>query len=226
MYRPAVGRDSSLVGASPERVVRFSARTVLRVIGLVIAAWACSTILSIARHVLTWILVALFLALALNPAVDWFDAPRLKRAVLAAGSSYFLAPSASIVGIGFLFIPTLVNQVNDFVQAVPGYVDDLTKGRGRLGFLETKYHIVEKIRKALNERRRVEGPRPHRHGDLDHEERDHRSSLATITIAFLTFFMLLEGPAWMERFYGLLPERSQPRWRASATTSTARSAAT
>jgi predicted PurR-regulated permease PerM len=25
--------------------------------------------------------------------------------------------------------------------------------------------------------------------------------------------MLLEGPAWMNRFYGLLPERLQPRWR-------------
>ena len=37
--------------------------------------------------------------------------------------------------------------------------------------------------------------------------------VATITITFLTFFMLLEGPAWMERFYGLMPERSQPRWR-------------
>ena len=37
--------------------------------------------------------------------------------------------------------------------------------------------------------------------------------VATITIAFLTFFMLLEGPAWMERFYGLLPQSSQERWR-------------
>jgi len=35
-----------------------------------------------------------------------------------------------------------------------------------------------------------------------------------VTVAFLTFFMLLEGPAWMERFYGLLPSESQPRWRA------------
>jgi predicted PurR-regulated permease PerM len=26
--------------------------------------------------------------------------------------------------------------------------------------------------------------------------------------------MLLEGPQWLERFYGLLPEHSQPRWRA------------
>ena len=38
--------------------------------------------------------------------------------------------------------------------------------------------------------------------------------VATLTIAFLTLFMLLEGPAWVERFYGLLPEEKQPRWRA------------
>ena len=37
--------------------------------------------------------------------------------------------------------------------------------------------------------------------------------VATVTIAFLTLFMLLEGPAWVERFYRLLPEEQQPRWR-------------
>jgi predicted PurR-regulated permease PerM len=36
---------------------------------------------------------------------------------------------------------------------------------------------------------------------------------ATVTIIFLTFFMLLEGRSWVERFYALLPEHSQPRWR-------------
>ena len=50
--------------------------------------------------------------------------------------------------------------------------------------------------------------------------------LAVITIAFMTFFMLLEGPVWVERCYGLLPEQSRPRWRASGATSTARWAAT
>jgi predicted PurR-regulated permease PerM len=35
-----------------------------------------------------------------------------------------------------------------------------------------------------------------------------------VTIAFMTFFMLLEGPAWVARFYDLLPEKSRPRWRA------------
>src|SRR5207249_8306207 len=36
---------------------------------------------------------------------------------------------------------------------------------------------------------------------------------ATLTIVFMTFFMLLEGPWWMDRIYGVLPEEQQPRWR-------------
>ena len=37
--------------------------------------------------------------------------------------------------------------------------------------------------------------------------------VAVVTIMFMTVFMLLEGPAWVERFYALLPERSRDRWR-------------
>jgi predicted PurR-regulated permease PerM len=37
--------------------------------------------------------------------------------------------------------------------------------------------------------------------------------VATLTIAFMTFFMLLEGREWMERIYGLASEEQQPRWR-------------
>jgi predicted PurR-regulated permease PerM len=99
------------------------------------------------------------------------------------------------------------------VHAVPGYVDDLTKGKGRFGFLETKYHIVEKIREQVNK-----GGASKVLGLTGAAVSITKSVIslvvATITIAFLTFFMLLEGPAWMERFYGLLPQRLQPRWRA------------
>jgi hypothetical protein len=42
----------------------------------------------------------------------------------------YLAVLAVFAAIGYLFIPTLVHQVNEFVRAVPGYIDDLTAGRG------------------------------------------------------------------------------------------------
>jgi predicted PurR-regulated permease PerM len=196
---------------SEERVVRFSVRSVLTVIALVIAAWAMLSILAITRQVISWVLVSIFLALALNPAVDWFMRHGLKRRSAAAAVTYILAIGA-IIGLGFLFIPTLVHQVNDLIQALPGYVDDLTKGRGRLGFLQTKYHIVDKIREGVSSggASKVLGLT----GTAISITKSIVSLvLAIITITFLTFFMLLEGPAWMDRIYGLMPERSQERWR-------------
>ena len=194
-----------------ERVVRFSVRTVLAVIALVIAAWALLTLLSVTRQVITWLLVSLFLAMALNPAVEWFMRHGIRRRGYAAGLTYALA-LLGIAAIGYAFIPTLVSQVNDFVQAVPGYVHDLTKGKGRFGFLETKYHIVEKIREQVNK-----GGASKVLGLTGAAVSITKSVIslvvATITITFLTFFMLLEGPMWMERIFGLLPEESRPRWR-------------
>src|SRR6478735_8883739 len=169
------------------------------------------SILAITRQVISWVLVSIFLALALNPAVDWFMRHGLKRRSAAAAVTYILAIGA-IVGLGFLFIPTLVHQVNDLIQALPGYVDDLTKGRGRLGFLQTKYHIVDKIREGVSSggASKVLGLT----GTAIWITKSIVSLvLAIITITFLTFFMLLEGPAWMDRIYGLMPERSQERWR-------------
>src|SRR5262249_53917442 len=117
-------------------------------------------------------------------------------------------------GIGALFIPTAISNTNKFVDAVPGYVDDLTKGKGRLGFLETKYHVVEKVREQVEKggaAKRVLGLSG---AAVSVTKGVINIVVGTITIVFLTFFMLLEGPAWVERFYGLLPPESQPRWRA------------
>jgi predicted PurR-regulated permease PerM len=194
-----------------DRVVRFSVRTVLAVIALVIAAWALLAVVSITRHVITWLLVALFFAMALNPAVEWFLRHGVRRRGYAVGLTYALT-LIGVAAIGYAFIPTLVHQVNDFVQAVPGYVDDLTKGRGRFGFLETKYHIVERIREQINK-----GGASKVLGLTGAAVSITKSVIslvvAAITIAFLTFFMLLEGPTWTDRIYGLMPERSRPRWR-------------
>jgi len=195
----------------PERLVRFRLRTVLSLLGTIIAVAVAIEVLWIARHVITWILISLFLALALNPAVEWLLRHGVRRRGVAAALTY-LAAVAVVVGIGFLFVPTLVNQVNDFVHKVPDYVDDLTHGRGRLGFLETKYHLRERVQDAINKggATRVLG--------LSGAAVSVAKGIITIvvgiiTITFLTFFMLLEGPVWVERFYGLLPESSRPRWR-------------
>jgi predicted PurR-regulated permease PerM len=203
--------DAAVVPEGPVRVVEFLPRTVFRVVGILLATAIVLEVLWIARHVLTWVFIALFLTLALNPAVDRLE-KRLKRRAVATGI-VFIAAIAVVVGIGFLFIPTLVSQVNDFAGKVPDYLHDLTKGRGRLGFLQEKYHLVDKARKALRE-----GGASKLFGvsgaALSLAKGVVNAVLATVTIAFMTLFMLLEGRKWVESFFSLLAPAPQRRWRA------------
>src|SRR5262245_50169049 len=133
--------------APQERIVDFRPRTILAILGILLAVGIVLWVLWIARHVLTWVLISLFLALALNPAVEWLQRRGLQRRG-AATAIAFLVALGVIAGIAAAFIPPIVDQVNSFANQVPDYIRDLTHGRGRLGFLETKYHVVEKVRQA------------------------------------------------------------------------------
>ncbi len=195
-----------------ERLVHFRPRAVLVVLGIVLAAAVTIEVVLLARSVIVWILIAVFLALALNPAVEWLQRRGVKRRGLAVAIAY-LGTLAGIAAIGATFIPTLVDQVNSFVDAVPGYVEDLTEGEGKLGFLEREYQIVERVRDAV-ESSGASGVLGLSGTAVSVTKGVITAVIGTLTVAFLTLFMLLEGPRWVERFYGLLPEEAQPRWRA------------
>jgi predicted PurR-regulated permease PerM len=182
------------------------------VIGLILGTIVVIQLLSATRGVLIWILIALFLAMALNPPVDWLLRRGLVKRRGAAVGIVYVATLLAIVGLSATFIPTLVNEVNDFAEAVPDYVEDITEGRGRLGFLERDYQLVERIRDAVEESG-VSGVLGLSSTALSVTKSIVNAIVAIVTIAFLTLFMLLEGPTWIERFYSLMPEHQQARWR-------------
>ncbi|MGZ8716250.1 MAG: AI-2E family transporter [Gaiellaceae bacterium] len=180
-------------------------------LGILILVGVVLYVLWVARHVVSWVLISLFFALALNPAVDWLQAHGLPKRGLATGVVFLLA-LAVVGGIAAAFIPTLVDQVNSFASKVPDYVTQLTHGKGRFGFLETRYHIVQKVKEAIDNGgvgRLTVGAG----AALTVTKSVITAVVASLTIVFMTFFMLLEGPAWMDRIFGLVPAQEQPRWR-------------
>lgn len=193
-----------------ERVVRFRPRAVLTVIGVVLAAAIVLQVVWITRSVIIWILIAVFLAMALNPAVEVLVRRGMSRG--PAVGIVFVGTILVIVGIAATFVPTLIREVNDLADAVPDYIDDLTSGRGKLGFLERDYQIVERAREAI-EKSGAGGVLGLSNTALSVTKSILNAVIATLTIAFLTLFMLLEGPMWVERIYGLIAEPAQPRWR-------------
>jgi predicted PurR-regulated permease PerM len=194
-----------------DRIVHFRPRTIFAVLGILILVGVVLYVLWVARHVVSWVLISLFLALALNPAVGWLQAHGVARRGLATGIVFVLA-LAAVAGIAALFVPTLVDQVDSLANKVPSYISDLTHGRGRFGFLETRYHIVEKVKQAIKNGgvgRLTVGAG----AAVTVTKSVITAVVAALTIVFMTFFMLLEGPQWVERIFGLIPVEKQPRWR-------------
>jgi predicted PurR-regulated permease PerM len=195
---------------APERVVSFRPRTILLVLGVVLGVTVVLSLVYLAWHVITWILIAVFLAAALNPAVVLLERRGLGRGV--ASALVFLAALLLFTGVGFLVIPPLVRQVQDFAEAVPDLVADVTAGRGPLGFLERDYGLVERVRQAVDEQG-AGGVLGVTEPALAVARSVVTAIVGAVTVAFLTFFMLLEGPRAVERYLGFLPEASAARWR-------------
>jgi len=193
------------------RVVRVEARTVVNVLLIVLGFVLLLAVIWLSRQVITWVLVALFLALALNPAVEFFQRIGISRRGYAAALTSFLTLLV-ILGLGSLFVPTLVGEANDFVGAVPDYVQDVSEGRGPLGDLADRYDLVERVRTAVKSGG-ASGVLGLSGTALTVTKSILTTIVAAVTIAFMTFFMLLEGPSWLERFFALLPEGSQERAR-------------
>jgi len=196
-----------------ERVIRVAPRTVLMIVGLLLGVALALWIVWISRQVITWVLISLFLALALDPAVQALQRRGL-GARLAAAATVYVAVLLALGVLAALFVPVMASQLSDLGKAAPGYVEDLTHGRGPLGFLETKYHVVERLREASSQ---GGGGLVSSAGTALAVTRGIVTAVvAIVTIAFMTFFMLLEGPTWSARIFALMPDDVRPRWEAVA----------
>jgi predicted PurR-regulated permease PerM len=198
------------MAAAQERVVYVRPRTILVVLGILLATLGILAFIYLAWHVITWILIAVFLALALNPAVEFFERHGLRRGYSTA--LVLILALAVITGLGFLLIPPLVEQVRSFVDYVPQVVDDLTAGRGPFGFLETKYHIVERVQDTVR-KQGAGGVLGVTGAGLAVARGVVTAVAGAVAIGFLTFFMLLDGPRLIDRFYKFLPANTRPRWQ-------------
>jgi predicted PurR-regulated permease PerM len=159
------------------------------------------------RRPITWIVIALFLAVAMSGPVNLLQR-RMKRG-LAIALSYLVLILIPI-GIGAALIPSIVGQAEDLAADVPGYAQDVTEfvnDNETLSDLNQKYDFTSEIESAA-------GDLPGKIGDAAGILRDIgvgivNSIFAGITILILSIFMVAGGRRWVAAFL-----RTQPRERA------------
>ena len=198
-------------GGPPEPPVRvaLSPKSILVWVAVTAGAVLALLFAYLALEAITWVLVAAFFAMALNPAVGVLERRGVGRGRAAA--IVFVVAFAALGLLGFLVIPPLITATTDFVEALPDYLRDLDAERGPLAFLEERFHLGEQLvdvyeRGGIAALLGLESP------GASTARAAADTALALIAVPFLTFFMLLDGRRWVEGVLDVMPPSARPRW--------------
>lgn len=110
-------------------------------------AWlAVQTVMRVSS-MLILLLLAVFIAISLEPLVVWFTRRGLRR-----GWAVAIVLTGFIVVLGgflALVIPPVTKEITALVGAVPGWLEQLHDHQSTIGRLEDRFHLVEKAKQQI-----------------------------------------------------------------------------
>jgi predicted PurR-regulated permease PerM len=171
----------------------------------VLVAWGLWNALGQAKSVLILLIVSMFIAVGLNPLVEWFMRRGLKRG-LAVGVVFLLVLLA-FAGVGFAIVPVVTDQINNLIKNAPDWLDLLTKSR-TLKDLDNRYHYIKKATDYIQDpalAQRAFG------GILGVGKVVANALFSAFTILILTLYFLASLPAVKRAAYSLVPASRRPR---------------
>jgi predicted PurR-regulated permease PerM len=191
------------MNSTKDVTVNITNRTILRMMLWIVAAVFIYKFLGRIIHPLTLIFAAFFLAMALNPVVGWMSRRlHISSRVRATASAYLLV--IAVIAVFFsLVIPPLIRQTRTFINDVPQIVDSFQKQDNSLSRFAKKYKLDEKLTTGA----RDFASHYSSFGStlLNTGRRVVEAIVSVLVVLIMTFMMLVEGPRWMETFFGLMP---------------------
>ncbi|MEU6797180.1 AI-2E family transporter [Nonomuraea wenchangensis] len=112
----------------------------------VLSAWLLVQALAASASVLILIVVSLFLAIGLNPAVRRLEERGLSRQWAIA--AVFTAVIVFFVGFGVAVVPPLATQTGDFVTQLPTYIGEL-QNHPQIRALDQQYQLLDRLQQYL-----------------------------------------------------------------------------
>jgi predicted PurR-regulated permease PerM len=181
-------------------VNKISNRTVFRILLVISGFFGLLVMIYVLRRPLVWLIIAAFLAVALNPPVNRIARymPRKSRG-LATG--LLLLVILTVLGLLlYALVPPLVSQTQSFVRDLPGLVERMRQSDSSLVQAIAQSEPLTNLNSANQSMllSRLSGLS----GSLVDVIRSvFGSVIATLTVLVLTFFMIAEGPHWAELFW-------------------------
>jgi predicted PurR-regulated permease PerM len=188
--------------ADATRLPPWIPRLLLAVVITVFASYAAFSLIRRLSHLLLWLVAALFLSFALEPAVNWLVAHGWKRGVAAAVVLFGLG-LLGLIGVA-LMVPLVIDQVQELIARIPGWLDQASVYTER--WFDTKLTSDTILRQIASAQSDVRGI---------------AANVASVgafllglvfqvlTIGLFTFYLVADGPRFRRGVCSLLPQRMQ-----------------
>lgn len=174
-----------------------------------LVAFALVQALQSATQVFILIIISLFLAMGLNPAVSALENRAMKRGV--AVSSVVIMVLLFVTLAAFVVVPPVFNQVNDLVKGAPQLIDSLRNNKTFLQ-LDQDYGLIKSLERNFQswftDGKFITGAFG---GVLGVGRTVISGAFSALTVLILTLYFLYSLPSVTKVFYRIAPASRRDR---------------
>ncbi len=182
-------------------------RFVLVVLGFGLALMA----IYMSRSALVLLGVSLFLALALNPPVSKITNRLPGNSRVGATALAYLFVVALVGGFIVLIVPPVIDQTAKFADTVPSLIDEANSNRYIFDDFIERYNLETTVDNSVESAKREASSVAANLGNsLVGGVGSLLGGIANVLLVLvLTFLMLIEGPQWIKRIWGLYEDHEK-----------------
>jgi predicted PurR-regulated permease PerM len=203
------------------RASEIEARAVAKIVVVALACAALAVVAAIAvlhtTTTLRWVVTAIFLALAFDPAVSLIERIRIGRHHFPRVAAVLSVLAIFLAGLALLVlhvIPPAISNIEGLAKKAPTYVSDVehwAEGNQQFQELNEKYDLTDKLSEQASSLPSKLGGAATHLGNATVSLLEHL--IAAITVLTLTVFLLLEGAGMYRRGTDRLPSPQRERFQ-------------
>jgi predicted PurR-regulated permease PerM len=164
-----------------------------------------------ARQALIIIGTAFFLALALNAPVNYLARHVAGRSRVGATAIAYIVVVVLLGAFAVLVVPPIVQQTAKFIENVPTLANSVTTQWHGISDVIAKYHLQPQVDNATNSLKDSTAAWAANAGRNVISGVGSLISFvaSTFLVLVLSFLMLVEGPAWLQRIWGIYNDQDR-----------------
>lgn len=170
-----------------------------------LVAWGLWNALGQAKSVLILLIVSMFIAVGLNPLVEWFMRRGLKRGLSVA--VVFLLMILAVSGVGFAIVPVVTDQIDGLIKNAPDWLTLLQKSE-TIDELNKRYNFIAKAQEYIQDPALAQKAFG---GVLGVGKVVANALFSAFTILILTLYFLASLPSVKRAAYSLVPATRRTR---------------